>query len=107
MRTTPAQIQAMKKRGERIAMLTAYDYQMARILDEIGVPMVLVGDSLGTAVLGYENTIPVTLDDMIHHTRAVVRGTKNALIVADMPFMTYQISPEQALANAGRLMAEG
>ncbi len=88
-------------------MLTAYDYPTARIVDAAGVPMILVGDSLGTAVLGYETTIPVTLDDILHHCRAVVRGTARALIVADLPFMTYHTSQEEALRNAARLIQEG
>jgi 3-methyl-2-oxobutanoate hydroxymethyltransferase len=107
MRVTPDQIIAMKQRGERIPMLTAYDYAMAAILDAAGIPMLLVGDSLGMVMLGYETTLPVTLDDIIHHTRAVVRGAKRALIVADMPFMSFQISREIALQSAGRLMKEG
>jgi len=106
-RVTPAEIRAMKRKGERIPMLTAYDYPTARILDAAGIPMILVGDSLGTAVLGYDTTIPVTLADVIHHCRAVVRGTTRALIVADLPFMTYHTSQEEALRNAGRLIQEG
>jgi 3-methyl-2-oxobutanoate hydroxymethyltransferase len=97
----------MKKRQQRIPMLTAYDFPTARLLDAAGVPVILVGDSLGTTVLGYENTIPVTLDDVVHHSRAVVRGTRQALVIADLPFMTYQVSPEQALQNAGQLIQEG
>jgi 3-methyl-2-oxobutanoate hydroxymethyltransferase len=97
----------MKKRRQRIPMLTAYDFPTARLIDAAGVPAILVGDSLGTTVLGYENTIPVTLDDVIHHTRAVVRGARQALIIADLPFMTYHVSPEQALQNAARLVQEG
>jgi 3-methyl-2-oxobutanoate hydroxymethyltransferase len=99
-------LKAMKKRGEKIAMLTAYDYPTARILDEAGVPIILVGDSLGMVVLGYDSTLPVTMEDMIHHTKAVVRGSQRAHVVADMPFMSYQASPEDALRNAGRLMKE-
>jgi 3-methyl-2-oxobutanoate hydroxymethyltransferase len=99
-------LKAMKKRGERIAMLTAYDYPTARILDEAGVPIILVGDSLGMVVLGYDSTLPVTMADMIHHTKAVVRGSQRAHVVADMPFMSYQAGPEDALRNAGRLMQE-
>ncbi len=106
-RITPAEIRAMKRRGERIPMLTAYDYPTARILDAAGIPMILVGDSLGTAVLGYDTTIPVTLADVIHHCRAVVRGAARALIVADLPFMTYHTSQEEALRNAARLIQEG
>ena len=99
-------LKAMKKRGEKIAMLTAYDYPTARILDEAGVPIILVGDSLGMVVLGYDSTLPVTMDDMIHHTKAVVRGSQRAHVVGDMPFMSYQTGPEDALRNAGRLMQE-
>lgn len=99
-------LQSMKDRGERIAALTAYDYTSAQILDAAGIPLILVGDSLGMVVLGYESTIPVTLDDMIHHTRAAVRGASYSMVVADLPFLTYQVSQEQALQNAGRMMAE-
>jgi 3-methyl-2-oxobutanoate hydroxymethyltransferase len=106
-RTTPRQIAAMKRRGERIPMVTAYDYLTARLVDAAGVPVVLVGDSLGTTVLGYETTVPVTLDDVLHHTRAVVRGTQRALVVADLPFMSYQIGAEEALRNAARLLQVG
>lgn len=106
-RITTADLLTMKRRGERIAMLTAYDYPTARLLDEAGIPVILVGDSLGNTVLGYETTIPVTLEDMLHHTRAVTRGAHRALIVADMPFLTFQISAEAALRNAGRLIQEG
>src|SRR5204863_1019373 len=87
----------MKQRGERIVMLTAYDATMARLLDRAGVDLLLVGDSLGNVVMGLDTTIPVTLDAMIHHTRAVTRGANRALVVADMPFLTYQCSPEQAM----------
>lgn len=97
----------MKRKGERIAMLTAYDYPTARFLDEAGVDLLLVGDSLGNVVLGYDSTIPVTLDDILHHTRPVARAAQRALVVADMPFMTFQVSAEEALKNAGRLMQEG
>lgn len=96
-----------KARGEKIAMLTAYDATMARLLDRAGIDALLVGDSLGMVVLGYDTTIPVTLDAMIHHTRAVSRGTERALVVADMPFLTYQISVADAVRNAGRLLQEG
>lgn len=95
-----------KQRGEKITVLTAYDYTMARLLDRGGVDVVLVGDSMGMVALGYDTTVPVTLDQMVHHTAAVRRGVKRALLVADMPFLTYEVSPEQALANAGRLMQE-
>ena len=92
-RVTPDQIRQMKVRGERIPMLTAYDYPSAHILDTVGVPMLLVGDSLGMVVLGHGSTLPVTLEDIIRHTQAVVRGTEHALIVADMPFGTFQVTP--------------
>ena len=107
MRVTIQQIQEMKRRGERIAMLTAYEYSIAKLLDAAGVPMLLVGDSLASVVLGYETTIHATMDDMVRHTQAVVRGTERALIVGDLPFMSYQVSVEEALRNAGRLMREG
>src|SRR5712671_4365409 len=112
MHTTPRKIRVpdlvlMKERGERIVMLTAYDATMARLFDRGGVDLLLVGDSLGNVILGLDTTIPVTLDAMIHHTRAVTRGTNRALVVADMPFLTYQVSPEQALQNAARLFQEG
>ncbi len=106
MRKTIVDIQQMKARGERIPMLTAYDYPMAKLLDAAGVPMLLVGDSVGNTMLGYGSTIPVTLDDMVHHTAAVARGAKSALIVADLPFLTYT-TPEQALASAARLLQQG
>ena len=97
----------IKRRGEKIVMLTAYDATMARLLDRAGVDVLLVGDSVGMVVLGYENTLPVTLEEMLHHTRAVSRGAERALVVADMPFMTFQVSPEEAVRNAGRLLKEG
>jgi 3-methyl-2-oxobutanoate hydroxymethyltransferase len=97
----------MKERGERIVMLTAYDATMARLLDRAGIDLLLVGDSLGQVILGLDTTIPVTLDAMIHHTRAVTRATRRALVVADMPFLTYQVSAEEALRNAARLFQEG
>jgi 3-methyl-2-oxobutanoate hydroxymethyltransferase len=100
-------LRSMKHRGEKIAMLTAYDVTMARLLDRAGMDVILVGDSLGMVMLGYDNTLPVTLDMMIHHTRAVSRGVKRALIVADMPFLTFQLSIEEAMRNAGRLIQEG
>jgi 3-methyl-2-oxobutanoate hydroxymethyltransferase len=100
------ELKAMKERGEKIPMITAYDYPTARIVEAAGIPMILVGDSLGMVVLGYDSTLPVTLEDMIHHGKAVVRGAQQAIIVVDMPFMTYQVSPEDALRNAGRLMKE-
>ena len=100
-------LRAMKERGEKIAVLTAYDFTMARILDRAGVEVILVGDSVGMVVLGYDTTLPVTLDMMIHHTAAVSRGAKRALIIADMPFLTFQLSLEEAMRNAGRLIQEG
>src|SRR5215469_18308240 len=96
-----------KRDGRKIAMLTAYDATMAALLDRAGIDALLVGDSLGMVMLGYETTIPVTLDAMVHHTRAVSRGTQRALVVADMPFLTYQVSVPEALRNAGRLIQEG
>lgn len=104
---TTATIRNMKKSEQHITMLTAYDYASASIVDEAGVDMILVGDSLGMVVLGYEDTLSVTMEDMIRHTQAVSRGARNALIVADMPFMSYQVTRELAIANAGRLVSEG
>ena len=106
MRITINQIRDMKQKGEKITMLTAYDYSTAKIVDEVGIPLILVGDSLGMVVLGYESTIPVTMEDMLHHTKAVVRGTKHTMIVGDMPFMTYHISIDDALKNAARFIQE-
>jgi 3-methyl-2-oxobutanoate hydroxymethyltransferase len=100
-------LKEMKRRGEKIAMLTAYDASLARLLDRAGIDILLVGDSVGMVLLGYETTLPVTLDVMVHHTRAVSRGARRALVVADMPFLTYQISVPEALRNAGRLVQEG
>ena len=96
-----------KQRGERFAMVTAYDAASAAILDEAGIPTILVGDSLGMVALGYDSTVPVTLDDMIHHTRAVTRGAQNALVVADLPFGSYQNGPSQAFTSAARMLQEG
>lgn len=93
--------------GQKIAMLTAYDATMARLLDRAGIDVLLVGDSLGMVILGYETTVPVTLEAMIHHTRAVANGARRALVVADMPFLSYQVTVEQGIRNAGRLMQEG
>jgi 3-methyl-2-oxobutanoate hydroxymethyltransferase len=107
MRITINQIKEMKQEGEKITMLTAYDYATAKIVDEAGVPLILVGDSLGMVVLGYESTIPVTMEEMLHHTKAVVRGTKQAMVIGDMPFMTYHVSIEDALRNAARFIQEG
>jgi 3-methyl-2-oxobutanoate hydroxymethyltransferase len=100
-------LQRKKKLGQKISMLTAYDASMARLLDRAGIDMLLVGDSLGMVILGHETTIPVTLDDMVHHARAVSRGTERAFVVADMPFLSWQASPADAIRNAGRLMQEG
>ena len=99
--------QDKKRRGEKLAMLTAYDATMARLLDRAGLDALLVGDSLGMVMLGYETTLPVTLEAMIHHTRAVSRGAQRALVVADMPFLTYQVSLAEAVRHAGRLLQEG
>jgi 3-methyl-2-oxobutanoate hydroxymethyltransferase len=96
-----------KKRGEKIAMLTVYDATMARLLDRAGIDVFLVGDSLGMVIEGHDTTLPVTLDAMLHHTRAVARGTKRAFLVADMPFLTYQASASEAVHNAGRLIQQG
>lgn len=97
----------MKQEGKKITALTAYDYSFAKTIDQAGIDLILVGDSLGMVVLGYENTLSVTLDDMIHHVKAVKRGVTRALVVGDMPFMTYQVSPEEAIRNAGRMVQEG
>jgi len=106
VRVTINQIKEMKQKGEKIVMLTSYDYSTARLVESIGIPMILVGDSLGMVVLGYETPIPVTMDVMIHHTKAVVRGTSKAMIIGDMPFMTYHTSTEDALRNAARFIQE-
>lgn len=98
---------AAKEKGERITMLTAYDYTTATLLEEAGVDSLLVGDSLGMVMLGYENTLQVTMDDMIHHTRAVARGRRRALLIGDMPFLSYHVSTEEAVRNAGRFVQEG
>ena len=107
MAITVRDLRTFKERGERFAMLTAYDFPTARILDEAGVPVILVGDSLAQNVLGYETTLPVTMEEMLHHTRAVARAAKNALIVGDMPFLSYQTSIEDGIRNAGRFLKEG
>jgi 3-methyl-2-oxobutanoate hydroxymethyltransferase len=107
MRVTISEIKEIKQKKEKIPVLTAYDYVTAKIIDEAGVPLILVGDSLGNVILGYESTIPVIMDEMIHHTKAVVRGAKKALIIGDMPFMTYHISVPDALHNAARFIQEG
>lgn len=107
MKNTVVTFQKAKQEGKKISMLTAYDYSTAKLEDEAGIQGILVGDSLGNVVLGYEDTIAVTMEDMIHHGAAVARGAKNALVVVDMPFMSYQVSVEEAVRNAGRLMKEG
>ena len=107
MRTTIHDLKAWKSEGRRFAMLTAYDFPTARILDQAGIPLLLVGDSVGRNVLGYTNEIPVTMQDMLHHTRAVVRGTEHAMVVGDMPFLSYQVSVEEGVRNAGRLVKDG
>lgn len=107
MKNTVVTFKEAKKKGEKLTMLTAYDYSTAKLIDESGVNSILVGDSLGNVVLGYEDTISVTMEDMIHHGAAVSRGVQNALLVIDMPFMSYQTSVYDAVVNAGRLMKEG
>ncbi|WP_298529646.1 3-methyl-2-oxobutanoate hydroxymethyltransferase [uncultured Ruminococcus sp.] len=107
MKNTVSTLLKQKQSGDKITMLTAYDYTTAKIMDECGVNSILIGDSLGMVMLGYENTLPVTMEDMIHHTAAVSRGAVNTFVVADMPFMSYQVSVEQAVINAGRLIKEG
>lgn len=107
MKNTVLTFKEAKEKHEKLTMLTAYDYSTAKLIDESGVNSILVGDSLGMVCLGYEDTLSVTMEDMIHHTRAVSRGAKNALVVADMPFMSYQTSVYDAIVNAGRLMKEG
>jgi 3-methyl-2-oxobutanoate hydroxymethyltransferase len=106
VRVTVQQVRDWKSQGKRFAMLTAYEYSIAKLLDEAGIPVLLVGDSLGSVVLGYETTLPVTLDDVIRLTAAVVRGSKRALVVADMPFMSYQASVKDAMRSAGRILQE-
>jgi len=107
MKHTVATVLRQKAEGNKITMLTAYDYSTARLMDEVGVEILLVGDSLGNTVLGYTDTLSVTMEDMIHHSKAVARGTENALVVTDMPFMSYQTSVYDAVVNAGRLVKEG
>jgi 3-methyl-2-oxobutanoate hydroxymethyltransferase len=106
-RLTAPDIVAMKREGRRIAALTAYDYTSAQMIDAAGVPVILIGDSLGTVVQGEDTTLPVTLEQVIYHSRLVAKGSEQAMLIGDMPFMTYQISPEEALRNAARLMTEG
>lgn len=105
-KVTITDLQNMKRDGKKITMLTAYDYPMARLVDDAGIDCILVGDSLGMVVLGYDSTVPVTMDEMIHHSKAVRRGTRQAFLIGDMPFMSYQISKEEAIRNAGRFMKE-
>src|ERR1700694_16343 len=105
--TTVLDVQRFKDEGRRFAMLTAYDYLSAQVLDDAGIPILLVGDRLGMVVLGYQTTLPVTLDEMIHHAKAVARGSRQALLVGDMPFMSYHASIEQAITSAGRFLQEG
>lgn len=107
MKKTVSTFKEAKANGQKLTMLTAYDYSMAKIVDEAGIDGILVGDSLGMVMLGYENTLQVTVDDIIHHTKAVARGAKEALIIADMPFLSYHISIEDAVRNAGRMIKEG
>lgn len=106
MPITVRAVRAFKERGERFVMLTAYDAPSARLLDDAGIPLLLVGDSLGMVVLGHSSTLPVTMDDMVHHTAAVVRGRSEAMVVGDMPFMSYQASADEAIRNAGRFIQE-
>jgi len=106
MRVSVNDIKQMKAKKEKIVMITAYDYSFARLVDEAGIPLILVGDSLGMVMLGYDSTIPVTLDVMIHHTAAVARGAKNAIVVGDLPFMTYHTSASDAMKNAARFLQE-
>lgn len=107
MKQTVQTVQAKKERGERISMLTCYDYSTAKLMDAVGLDMILVGDSLGNVMLGYEDTLSVTMEDMLHHSKAVARGLKNALLVTDLPFLSYQTSVYDAVFNAGRLLKEG
>ena len=106
-RTAITDLKAMKERGEKIVMITAYEYSSARLVEEAGIPLILVGDSLGNVVLGYDSTVPVTMDEMVHHVKPVVRATESAHVVADMPFGSFQGGPEDALRNAARLLKEG
>lgn len=107
MKHTVLTLKQQKEEGNKITMLTAYDYSTAKLIEEAGIETILVGDSLGMVMLGYEDTLAVTMEDMIHHTKAVTRGTKDTFVVADMPFMSYQVSVEEAVRNAGRLIKEG
>lgn len=107
MKNTTSTVLLQKQNGENITMLTAYDYSTAKLIDESGVNCILVGDSLGMVMLGYDSTLPVTMEDMLHHTKAVARGAKNAMVIGDMPFMSYQTSVYDAVKNAGRFIQEG
>lgn len=107
MKNTVLTMQKQKEQGDKISMLTAYDYSTAKLMDQAGINSLLVGDSLGMVMLGYEDTLSVTMEDMIHHSRAVANGAQNALVVTDLPFMSYHISIPDAVANAGRLIKEG
>ena len=107
MKNTVTTFKQAKEQGEKLTMLTAYDYTTAKLIDEAGIHSILVGDSLGMVCLGYENTLSVTMEDMLHHTKAVTRGAKNALVIADMPFMSYQTGCYDAVVNAGRMLKEG
>ncbi|MCH8870657.1 MAG: 3-methyl-2-oxobutanoate hydroxymethyltransferase [Chloroflexi bacterium] len=107
MRVTIRELKSMKARGEKIAMITAYDYTSAMIVERAGIPIILVGDSLGHVVMGHDSTLPVTMEDMVHHIKAVVRGTEKVHVVGDMPFMSYQADAADAIRNAGRLLKEG
>ena len=106
MRVTTRNVQEFKKKGQKFAVLTAYDYPTAKLVEEAGVPVILVGDSLGQVVLGYDSTVKVTMEEMLHHTKAVVRGTQRAMVVGDMPFLSYNLDEAQALQNAGRFLQE-
>jgi len=106
MRVTTRDVQEFKKKGQKFAVLTAYDYPTAKLAEEAGIPVILVGDSLGQVVLGYDSTVQVTMEDMLHHTKAVVRGTKRAMVIGDMPFLSYNLDDAQALRNAGRFLQE-
>ena len=105
-RITPVEIKKRKQTGPRLTMLTAYDYSFAGIIDSMGIDMILVGDSLGMVMLGYDSTVPVTMEEMLHHCKAVNRAVKNAMVIGDMPFMSYQISEDEAVRNAGRFLKE-
>src|SRR3989338_2261683 len=106
-KVTVQKIKKMKEEREKIVMLTAYDFPFSKLLDEAGIDIVLVGDSLGNVILGYENTLPVTTEEMLHHTKAVSRAVKRAMVIADMPFMSFQLDQAEALWNAARLVKEG